>query len=318
MKISAHGGCRTNWKGNMKRTLIAFGLLAVVAVQAAERWVPDYLRKISGTIRAEAGYSKSEGSGTLFVRNVKDGNKTVRKVFVWTAGHVISDLRREESTLVNGKPSKKVVFDNPKILRELRNKDGRRTGEVVVDTKVLRYSPANKHDLALLMVMSEDFEAKESVEFIPKGAPLIRVGARLWHCGSMLGTGRNGEGSGHNSITDGVMSAHGRLLFKEPFCQTTANAMPGSSGGIIADERGRYVAMLVRGAGETFNLGVPVARMHRWSEANGIAWAMDAKKPVTLKEIEKLPIEGVAESGDQSGELKNYPFLIRKEKREQK
>ena len=297
----------------MKRTLIAFGLLAVVAVQAAERWVPDYLRKISVTIRAEAGFSKSEGSGTLFVRDVKDGNKTTQRVFVWTAGHVLSDLRREESTLVSGKPAKKVVFDNPKILRELRNKDGRRTGEVVVDTKVLRYSPANKHDLALLMVMSEDFEAEKSVEFIPEGAALTRIGERLWHCGSMLGSGRNGEGSGHNSITDGVMSAHGRLLFKQPFCQTTANAMPGSSGGIIADEKGRYVAMLVRGAGETFNLGVPVARMHQWAKSNGIAWAMDPSKPVSLKEIEKLPIEGSGEgAGNDNGESKAYPFMIRK------
>ena len=297
----------------MKKAMIVLGLLGAMAIQSAERWVPDYLRKISVTIRAEANYSKSEGSGTLFVRDVKDGNKTVKRTFVWTAGHVISDLRREESTLVNGKPVKRVVFENPKILRELRNKDGRRTGEVVVDTKVIRYSPANKHDLALLMVMSEDFEAEDTVEFIPQGAPLTRIGARLWHCGSMLGSGRNGEGSGHNSITDGVMSAHGRLLFKQPFCQTTANAMPGSSGGIISDEKGRYVAMLVRGAGETFNLGVPVARLHMWSKANGVSWAMDPNKPISLKEIEKLPIEGASEgAGNDDGASKAYPFMIRK------
>ncbi len=297
----------------MKKLLTIIGLVGALTLPAADRWVPDYLSKISVTIRAEAGYSKSEGSGTLFVRDVKDGNKTVSKVFVWTAGHVLSDLRREESTLINGKPVKKVTFDNPKILRELRNKDGRRTGQVVVDTKVIRYSPANKRDLALLMVMAEDFEAEASAEFLPKNAPLIRIGERLWHCGSLLGA----SGGGHNSITDGVLSARGRVLFNEPFDQQTCPAYPGSSGGIIATSSdypggaGKYASMLVRGAGSDFNLSVPCSALWAWAEKNNVEWAMNKKLPISMEEIEKLPVEGPADNGAGDGSLKNYPFLIR-------
>lgn len=296
----------------MKKTLVTMGLLAATVVAAAERHVPEYLNRISVTVRAEMDYSKSEGSGNLFVRKV-DGKDVW---FCWSAGHVVADLRKVEERIVGGKPTKHITFENPKLVRELRNKDGRRTGEVVVDAKIIRYSPANKHDLCLMLVLSEDFKAEASVEFLPKDAPLTRVGAHLWHCGSLLGSGRNGEGSGHNSITDGVLSAHGRLLFKQPFCQTTAPAYPGSSGGVIANDKGQYIGMLVRGAGSDFNLCVPVARMWKWSAENKVEWAMNPNLPITKAEIDKLPIEGPAETGDKAddGAHKDYPFQIRRVK----
>ena len=299
----------------MKKIVLTMGLLGALALGAAERWVPDYLRKISVTIRAESGYSKAEGSGTLIVRDVKDGDKIVSRVFVLTAGHVISDLRREENTLIDGKPVRKVSFENPKILRELRNKDGRRTGQVVVDTKVIRYSPADKRDVALLMVMAEDFKAEASAEFLPEGAKPIRIGERLWHCGSLLGA----SGGGHNSITDGVLSARGRVLFDVPFDQQTCPAYPGSSGGIIATSSdypggaGKFASMLVRGAGSDFNLAVPTSALWAWSKSNGVEWMMTPKLPVTMKQINALPVEGPgAGGGKDGGKLKNYPFLIRK------
>ena len=293
------------------KTILATILFATsLLAQAAERYVPEYLNRISVTVRAEAGYSKSEGSGTLFVRPVGDRNKT----FAWTAGHVLSHLRKVEERISGGKPQKVITFENPKLVRELRNKDGKRTGEIVVDAKVLRYSPADKHDLALLMVLSDDFKAEASAEFLPKDAPLTRIGAHVWHCGSLLGSGRNGEGSGHNSITDGVLSAHGRILFKVPFCQTTAPAYPGSSGGIMADSKGRYIGMLVRGAGSDFNLSVPVSRMRDWAKENSVEWAMDKSLKITQAQIDKLPIEGPTASGGgkDAGEHKLYPFLIRR------
>lgn len=305
---------RRDLKAKMKTMTMLMGLLLAVTLGAADKWVPDHLRKISVTIRAEAGYSSSEGSGTLFVRDVQDGNQTVSRVFVWTAGHVIEGLRREEAVLVDGKMVRKVSFDNPKILRELRNADGRRTGQVVVETKVLRYSPANKRDLALLLVISDDFKAEASVKFLPKDAPLIRIGERLWHCGSLLGA----SGGGHNSITDGVLSARGRVLFNVPFDQQTCPAYPGSSGGIIATSSdykggaGLFASMLVRGAGSDFNLAVPCSSLWEWSQKNGVTFAMDPKLPVTMKQIEALPIEGPAESGGKGdGKHKDFPFQIR-------
>ena len=51
--------------------------------------------------------------------------------------------------------------------------------------------------------------------------------------------------------------------------------------------------MLVRGAGETFNLIVPVRRMRDYARREGILWAIDSNHPVpTLKEITELKIEG--------------------------
>jgi len=51
--------------------------------------------------------------------------------------------------------------------------------------------------------------------------------------------------------------------------------------------------MLVRGAGETFNLIVPIRRMRAYAEKEGILWAIDSDHPVpALKEITELSIEG--------------------------
>ena len=287
----------------MKKLTALAAILSVAVVTAAERYVPEYLNRVSVTVRAEAGYQKSEGSGSLFVRRVGDSNAT----FCWSAGHVVEHLRRVEERIVAGKPVKRVVFENPKLVRELRNADGRRTGEVVVDAKIIRYSPANKHDLVLMQIISEDFKAGASIEFLPKGAPLKRIGERVHHCGSFLG------GNGSNSYSDGVLSAHGRILFKVPFCQTTAPAYPGSSGGIMADDDGKYIGMLVRGAGSDYNLSVPVARMWRWAEENGVEWAMDTTLKISQADIDKLPIEGPAASASSgSGEHKSYPFLIKR------
>lgn len=287
----------------MKNILIVAGLLAATLVAAAEKYVPEYLNKISVTVRAESGYSRSEGSGSLFVRKV-DGKDTT---FCWTAGHVVAGLRSIEDTIKDGKPGKRIVFEDPKLVRELRNKDGRRTGEVVVDAKVIRYSPADKHDLALLLVLSEDFKVEASTEFLAKDSKLTRVGAHINHVGSFLGS------DGASSFSDGVLSAHGRILFKVPFCQTTAPAYPGSSGGVVANDAGKYIGMLVRGAGSDYNLSVPVARMWKWAGDNKVEWAMNATLPITRVEMNKLPIEGpsTAESKD-GGKHKDYPFLIRK------
>tara|TARA_R100001244_G_scaffold928_2_gene1634 strand:- start:2081 stop:2260 length:180 start_codon:yes stop_codon:yes gene_type:complete len=59
----------------MKKTLLIIGLLGAFALNAAERYVPEYLKQISVTVRADG----SEGSGSLFVRKV-DGKD---RVFCW-------------------------------------------------------------------------------------------------------------------------------------------------------------------------------------------------------------------------------------------
>ena len=83
--------------------------------------------------------------------------------------------------------------------------------------------------------------------------------------------------------------------------------------------------MLVRGAGEGFNLIVPVRRMRDYCEEHKIMWAMDpTKKMPTEAELKKMPIENepkesstkksdIEEAADaeDAEEGKEFPFMIR-------
>jgi hypothetical protein len=132
-------------------------------------------------------------------------------------------------------------------------------------------------------------------------------------------------------MTRGIMSKVGRVLSLGTgdgvvFDQTTVTAFPGSSGGgVFLSERGdnensgKYVGMLVRGAGEGFNFIVPVRRMHEWAVKNDVLWALDASEDVPkLIDILSLPVEGEADKSDKNDEgkssdteLDEFPFLIR-------
>ena len=147
-----------------------------------------------------------------------------------------------------------------------------------------------------------------------------KLGTDLWHVGSLLGQ------MGANSMTDGIYSQTGRViksLNKHVFDQTTVAAFPGSSGGgVFLKSDARYVGMLVRGAGETFNLIVPVRRMVQWSKKNNIMWAMDPKvKMPTDDEMKKIAIEDVGANLTKEELAKKalkrketqklFPFLLR-------
>ena len=117
-------------------------------------------------------------------------------------------------------------------------------------------------------------------------------------------------------MTRGIMSQVGRVLSLGAgdgviFDQTTVTAFPGSSGGGVflsersGDKAGEYVGMLVRGAGETFNLIVPTRRMYKWSDKEGVSWAIDEKSSVpSLDEILNLSVEG-SRSSDKSKDNKS-------------
>ena len=120
-----------------------------------------------------------------------------------------------------------------------------------MDAEVLKYSNADDgHDLALLRVRKFNF-VKDTVTFHLEGE-IPKLGTDLLHVGSLLGQ------MGANSMTDGIYSQHGRLiksLNKHVFDQTTVTAFPGSSGGgVYLKSNAKYIGMLVRGAGEGFNL----------------------------------------------------------------
>ena len=274
--------------------------------------VADYLQDISVTIRSESEYSKSEGSGVLITREIEGEVVT----FVWTCGHVVDNLRNVRTIVSeSGNPKKVVEFDDVQIVKELVEK-GRRVGEIKMDATVVKYSDADDgEDLALLMVRAKDYGKASAKFYLSPSDPIVPIGTSLFHVGSLLGQ------MGANSMTDGIVSQVGRTLGKVEYDQTTVTAFPGSSGGGVYTTDGRYVGMIVRGAGEGFNLMVPVRRMLRWAEKHDIMWALDPSLEMpSLEEIADLPVErsgkGKSEDGedgdvDKSATNKMFPFHIR-------
>lgn len=298
-------------------TTTLLSLLIATSSYAAElKTTADHLQDVSVTIRSENGWTAGEGSGVIFSRKNAAGD-TVN--FVWTAAHVIDNLRTERRVIVNGTPRTLVEFKDAKIIKVIRQ-NGRAVGRLELDAEVIKYSDADDgHDLALLRVRKLNF-VKDTVTFYLDNE-IPKLGTDLWHVGSLLGQ------LGSNSMTDGIYSQHGRLipsLNKLVFDQTTVAAFPGSSGGgVFLKSDARYVGMLVRGAGETFNLIVPVRRMVDFAKKNNLLWALDPKvKMPTVEELRKVPVEDVGAdfSSENAKEKKKqkriatqkeFPFLLR-------
>ena len=274
------------------------------------REVADHLQDISVTIRSEDGYQKSEGSGVLITRDI-DGEKVT---FVWTCGHVVDNLRNVRSVIEDGQPKKVVEFDDVQIIKELVE-GGRRVGEIKMDATVIKFSDADDgEDLALLMVRARDYGKASAKFYLSKDEPIIPIGTQLFHVGSLLGQ------MGANSMTSGIISQVGRIHGKVEFDQTTVTAFPGSSGGGVYLQNGEYVGMIVRGAGEGFNLMVPVRRIERWAKKHNIMWALNpALEAPSISDIKNLPVESAGrKTSDKGGKKtisefeKQFPHLIRR------
>ena len=271
----------------------------------------EHLQNVSVTIRSEGQFSNGEGSGVIFTRKDKDGNLVN---LVWTAAHVIDNLRKTRTTLVDGKPKTIVEFKDPMVVKEIRQ-NGRTVGRLQMDAEVLKYSDATDgHDLALLRVRKLNFVTDTVTFYLDKEIPPL--GEDLLHVGSLLGQ------MGANSMTDGIYSQHGRLiksLNKFVFDQTTCTAFPGSSGGgVYLKKDAKYVGMLVRGAGEGFNLIVPVRRMIDYCEKHKIMWALDRNVEMpSEEELKNMPIENSPKEKKEALDLekeaakKQFPFRLR-------
>tara|TARA_Y100000593_G_scaffold94302_1_gene192768 strand:- start:11246 stop:12190 length:945 start_codon:yes stop_codon:yes gene_type:complete len=271
----------------------------------------EHLQNVSVTIRSEGAFSAGEGSGVIFTR--KDSN-TNQVNFVWTAAHVIDNLRSTRKVVVNGTPKTIVEFKDPMIVKEIRQ-GGRTVGRLQMDAEVLKYSDADDgHDLALLRIRKLNFVADTVTFYLDKKIPPL--GEDLLHVGSLLGQ------MGANSMTDGIYSQHGRIiksLNKHVFDQTTVTAFPGSSGGgVYLKKDAKYVGMLVRGAGEGFNLIVPVRRMIDYCEKHKIMWALDRNVEMpSEEELKNMPIENSPKEKKEALDLekeaakKQFPFRLR-------
>lgn len=272
------------------KTLLFSLLIGLSSFSAIAEDISSYLQDISVTIKAEGG----EGSGVIFTREIgsASGKKSVN--FVWTAAHVLERTRSIRTVIdINGQTKKIPEFKDLSIIKKLIE-NGRTVGQLVMDAKVIKYSDAKDgEDLALVMIRKFNFVDKGAKFYQDKEEKGISLGTQLYHVGSLLGE------TGSNSMTTGIMSQVGRTVnlnggAKVLFDQTTVTAFPGSSGGGVFLTDGQYIGMLVRGAGETFNLIVPVRRMLKWAKTENIEWALDSSiKAPLLEEIEKLPIENM-------------------------
>ena len=298
----------------MQKLFLAVLLMAISCATSfgGDAALYQKLQDVSVTVKAAGG----EGSGVIITREVPTGNATEKINFVWTAAHVVSRLRSVRTTIEGGVPKKIVEFKDAQIVKELVE-NGRRVGEIKMDAKVIKYSDADSgDDLALLLVRKRNF-VDQNILFYSSSNP-VPVGTELYHVGSLLGQ------VGSNSMTRGIMSKVGRVLELGTgdgvvFDQTSAPAFPGSSGGGIfltessGDNSGRYVGMLVRGAGETFNLIVPIRRMRTWSQEQDILWALDETLPVPpYATIIKMPIEHKPSESKTAPttDSKQFPILL--------
>lgn len=271
----------------------------------------------AASVNVKSGYS--EGSGTIITHEVQleKGSKDTEIVnFILTAAHVVDDLRSVRTVITEDGSERKVIeFKDASIVKEYRQK-GRRVGESKMDCKVIAYSDADHgDDLACLMVRKFKYEDTDVTTQFEKDN-IVEVGEPLLHCGSLLGQ------MGANSMTNGIMSQRGRVYNGKVYDQTTVSAFPGSSGGgvyIVVSGEPKYVGMITRGAGETFNLMVPMRRITKWAKDLNVSWLIDPSVPVpTMEEILELPIEkhigGAKQSrlaaGDQEDEEgKEFIFL---------
>ena len=292
---------------------LGFALLTSSYAAEADSKTAEHLQTVSVTIRSEGEWSNGEGSGVIFTRKDSKGNQVN---LVWTAAHVIDNLRKTRKTVVNGSPKTIVEFKDPMVVKEIRQ-NGRTVGRLQMDAEVLKYSDATDgHDLALLRIRKFNF-VKDTVTFYLEDK-IPGLGTDLLHVGSLLGQ------MGANSMTDGIYSQHGRIiksLNKHVFDQTTVTAFPGSSGGgVYLKKDAKYIGMLVRGAGEGFNLIVPVRRMQEYCEKHKMMWALDPKVVMpTEDELKKMPVEHepkekeskTDETADEGGTAKAFPFMLR-------
>jgi len=169
--------------------LMAAAILSLPTYISAEdksvKEVSQLLQDISVTVKSGDG----EGSGVIITRTLPVASNptgkplTVKVNFIWTAAHVIDNLRSVRTVIKDGRTIKIVEFRDAQIVQELVE-DGRRVGEVKMEAKVIKYSDSeNGEDLALLMVRKKGFIDKSATFYNDGGKP-VAIGTELYHCGS--------------------------------------------------------------------------------------------------------------------------------------
>lgn len=269
----------------------ALMLLSQLALAApvTDQKIIDNLQNVSVTISVDG---RGRGSGTLFTREVKPD---VFMSYVWTAGHVVADLRTERSVIDRDSGNKKIVvgFKDCQVYQETVQ-DGRKVKQEYLDCRVICYSNCETgDDQAVLEVRMRNYTRETTTFYL--GDEIPGIGTELIHVGSLLGD------IGSSSFTTGVTSQIGRLLALDAnyaevvYDQTTAISFPGSSGGgVFNSETGQYIGMLTAGIRDAqgFAWYVPVRRQIEWAKSVNMTWAMDATIPMpNAVDLKRIPLD---------------------------
>jgi S1-C subfamily serine protease len=243
----------------------------VLACACGGPLTPEQLQNLSVTVHANG----AQGSGVIITRDNKN--------YVLTAAHVVDDLRKvQKYTDGNGDNKKLSKYEPVTVVREII-REGRSIGKTSIEGEIIAFSSADfGDDLALIEL--RDAITTDSVVF-QSSADIPGSGTPLRHVGSFLGQ------AGSNSVSKGEVSQVGRTLNGHVFDQSSCPAFPGSSGGgLWREETGEYIGTLVRGAGETFNIYVPIRRIKEWAARHHIEFIFNPEGKI---EKDKVILEGL-------------------------
>lgn len=227
--------------------------------------VAQYLQSATVIVRDVNGM----GTGVLYT--AKD-----RRVYVWTAGHIVEDSRtielRDDGTTID-------KFADVLIICFRNDTEGHIVYGPLLRAAVIRMSDADEgNDIALLRINDPTFEAPSSIVFDHEKFPA--PGTPVYHCGHFQGF------VGTGSISSGVVSQNGRLSDGQEWLQTDCMITSGSSGGaVVRQSNGHCLGLVSRGRMHGFELLVPVTRMRLWAKQVGVAFAMDPTLDVPSDEV---------------------------------
>lgn len=236
---------------------------------------------LNASVRVQSG--KDSGSGVAF-RNGKH-------VFVWTAAHVVAgSLERKLVADKLGNVNIVTSFPDVLLFQDVVE-NGRKGGFQVAYAEVIRYSA--RQDLCLLKVRIN--WPMGSVVFAGDGD--AAVGSPVFHVGSMSGV------RGANSLTEGIVSALGRLRIdgrpeevfsSDVYDQLAITAHPGSSGGgvFLKSDGTPCVGLVIEFLGPGHLPGVlcmaPVRRMREFAVEANCRWAMSTD--ITVPDRDDEPV----------------------------
>jgi len=243
-----------------KKSILISLLISLVIIFFSPDRVPNkekVLRHLDNiTVLVDATTEEGKGglgTGTLFSRKDEKGNIVH---FVWTAAHVVSSLENPPDENLY------ITFKDLKVMK-INLVGDTRIEKVSYDAKVIKFSMSD--DLAVLEITERNL-FKDSVSF--SGPEMVNPGRFLYHIGCLFGE------QGYNSLSEGIMSANGRIHNRKVFDQTSTVVFPGSSGGGVFNESGEYIGMVTLMRQANMNYIIPMRRIINWAVENHVDWAL--------------------------------------------